>query len=302
MSALRDALTEYVAVRRALGTQLREPAVTLGHFVGFLEREGAKFITTELAVRWALRPERVQPATRARLLSMVRKFAAWLSAFAPRTEVPPRGLIEARHRRQKPHIFTTREVEQLMAEAARLPSPTGLRALTHVTLIGLLAATGLRPGEAISLDVPDVDLQNGDVLEAIEFIHERAVGAVGLGGGHDDGRFTQLGDVGERDGVVAKLGNWHVLDGLEQACLVIQQEYAGVALIEHDLARGRGWLPRDARDRGALAGPRLLLLGASWGMTRQSARPTITTAAAPKLNREAHEAIGDPLSVRNCRN
>lgn len=161
MSALREALKEYVAVRRALGTQLRESAVTLGHFVEFLEREGAKSITTELAVRWALRPERVQPATRARLLSMVRKFAAWLSAFDPRTEVPPRGLIEARHRRNKPHIFTDREVEQLMAEAARLPSPTGLRALTHVTLIGLLAATGLRPGEAIALDVPDVDLQNG---------------------------------------------------------------------------------------------------------------------------------------------
>lgn len=161
MSALRDALTKYVALRRALGTQLREPAVTLGHFVEFLEREGAKFITAELAVRWALQPKEVQPATRARLLSMVRKFAGWLSAFDPRTEVPPRGLIEARHRRNKPHIFTDKEIEQLMAESARLPSPTGLRALSHVTLIGLLAATGLRPGEAIALDVPDVDLQNG---------------------------------------------------------------------------------------------------------------------------------------------
>lgn len=161
MSALRDALTKYVAVRRALGTQLREPAVTLGHFVEFLEREGAKFITTELAVRWALRPERVQPATRARLLSMVRKFAVWLSAFDPRTEVPPRGLIEARHRRNKPYIYTDREIEQLMAEAARLPSPRGLRALTQATLIGLLAATGLRPGEALDLDVSEVDLQNG---------------------------------------------------------------------------------------------------------------------------------------------
>jgi integrase len=48
-----------------------------------------------------------------------------------------------------------------MTEAARLPSPTGLRALTHAMLIGLLAATGLRPGEALALDLPDVDLQNG---------------------------------------------------------------------------------------------------------------------------------------------
>jgi hypothetical protein len=41
MSALRDTLAKYVAIRRALGSQLGEPAVTLGHFVEFLEREGA---------------------------------------------------------------------------------------------------------------------------------------------------------------------------------------------------------------------------------------------------------------------
>lgn len=158
---LRDALQEYVAVRRALGTQLREPAVTLRHFVEFLEREGADSITTELAVRWAVQPERVQPATRARRLSMVRRFAAWLSASDPRTEIPPNGLIAARHRRPKPYIFTDCQVEELMAEAARLPSPAGLRALSHVTLIGLLATTGLRPGEALGLDGPHVDLTTG---------------------------------------------------------------------------------------------------------------------------------------------
>jgi integrase len=48
-----------------------------------------------------------------------------------------------------------------MKEASRLVSPTGLRALTYRTLIGLLAATGLRPGEALALDKSDVDLNNG---------------------------------------------------------------------------------------------------------------------------------------------
>ena len=48
-----------------------------------------------------------------------------------------------------------------MDEAANLGSPSGLRAITFVALIGLLSATGLRPGEALSLDVGDVDLQNG---------------------------------------------------------------------------------------------------------------------------------------------
>ena len=53
MRTLGEALTAYVAVRRALGTQLRQPAVTLGHFVDFVERQGAAFITTDLALRWA---------------------------------------------------------------------------------------------------------------------------------------------------------------------------------------------------------------------------------------------------------
>ena len=161
MSALQDVLRKYVTVRRALGTQFREPAVTLGHFVALLECEGAQFITTKLALRWATEPEGVQRATWARRLSQVRGFAAWLRGFDPRTEVPPRGLIDARHRRTKPHIFTQQEIEQLMGEAYRLPSPTGLRALTYGTLIGLLAATGLRPGEAPALEVHDVDLTNG---------------------------------------------------------------------------------------------------------------------------------------------
>ena len=161
MSTLHEALTQYVALRRALGTQLQEPARTLCHFVEFLEREGSEFITTELALRWAMEPKPVQRATWARRLGMVRKFASWLSSVDSRNEVPPRRLLAARRRRSKPHIFTEREIVRLMDEAARLTSPTGLRALTYVTLIGLLSATGLRPGEALALDRADVDLQNG---------------------------------------------------------------------------------------------------------------------------------------------
>ena len=161
MSTMHDALTQYVALRRALGTQLQEPARTLIHFVEFLGREGAEFITSELALRWAMEPKLVQRATWARRLGMVRRFASWLSTIDPRTEVPPRRLLAVRRRRNKPHIFTEQEIVRLMDEAAQLTSPTGLRAMTYVTLIGLLSATGLRPGEALALDTGDVDLQSG---------------------------------------------------------------------------------------------------------------------------------------------
>lgn len=159
--SLRDALPEYLAIRRSFGTKLREPAMALGHFVSFLESQGVEFITTDLALRWAKKPARAQRATWARRLTAVRGFATWLSTIDGRTQVPPRGLLDVRHRRPKPHIFTSVEIERLMAQAARLHSRTGLRALTYTTLIGLLAATGLRPGEALALDAADVDLQSG---------------------------------------------------------------------------------------------------------------------------------------------
>lgn len=161
MSSLHNALAQYLAFRRKLGTQLYEPGITLGCFVDFLEDEGHEWITTECSVRWATLPKGVQTATWARRLGHVRGFARWLSASDPRNEVPDRGILNARHRRQPPYIFSDLEITQLMATAARLRSKAGLRGLTYVTLIGLLASTGLRPGEAMDLDISDVDLVKG---------------------------------------------------------------------------------------------------------------------------------------------
>ena len=108
-----------------------------------------------------MEPQGVQRATWARRLGMVRRFATWFSTIDARTQVPPHRLLAPRRRRNKPHIFTEQEIARLMAEATRLASPTGLRALTYTTLIGLLTATGLRPGEALALDRSDVDLETG---------------------------------------------------------------------------------------------------------------------------------------------
>lgn len=159
MSALRTALAQYLATRRALGIQLLEPGQALGQFLDFLDSAGAEFITTSLALRWACQPPGAQAATWARRLCAVRRFAAWLCAFDPRNEVPAKGLIRGRHRRKAPYIFSDQQVSLLMEAAAQLAPPP--RALTTATIIGLLAATGLRPGEALMLRVTDVDLSSG---------------------------------------------------------------------------------------------------------------------------------------------
>ena len=92
---------------------------------------------------------------------MVRLFAQWLHSLDPRHEVPPQALIPGRYRRVRPYIYSDDEIRRVVEAAAELPSINGLRALTCSALFGLIAVTGLRVSEALSLDVTDVDLESG---------------------------------------------------------------------------------------------------------------------------------------------
>jgi integrase len=161
MSELQAALEEYLAVRRALGYRLRLSSAALRRFVSFLEEQGASFITTELALRWAKQPPNAQPATWGSRLGMVRRFAEYRGTTDPRTEIPPEGLLPSRYRRKPPYIYNDHEITRLIKAAEQLPSVRGLRALTYSTFFGLLAVTGMRMSEPIALDRHDVDLTEG---------------------------------------------------------------------------------------------------------------------------------------------
>lgn len=161
MSSLRNALGEYLALRRSLGFELRLAGRLLERFVDFADKQDAEFITCELAVRWATLPPDVQPAQWANRLGMVRRFARHHLATEPRTEVPPTDLLPYHYRRQPPYIYSDAEVQSLLRAAAALPSPLGLRGATYMTLLGLYASTGLRTNEALRLDHDDVDLVQG---------------------------------------------------------------------------------------------------------------------------------------------
>ena len=161
MTTLEQALDEYLAMRRALGFELREVAGCLRNFIAFVKTQGATRITTELALRWATQPAKAQPATWSWRLGMVRRFAVWHSTGEPRTEVPPAGLLPHRYLRRTPYIYSDEEIQCILRRAAQLPSSGGLRAQTYTTLFGLLATTGMRVNEALHLDRPDVDLAQG---------------------------------------------------------------------------------------------------------------------------------------------
>jgi integrase/recombinase XerD len=158
MTALRDAVADYLTIRRALGYKLREHERALASFVSFLEDAGASTITTELALRWACDTGGTEGWKAARL-SMVRGFAVYLRTIDPATEIPPTGLLLHRKRYAIPYLYSEEEIGRLLAEAAALRPER--RAMLHDTVIGLLAVTGMRISEALGLDCDDVDLESG---------------------------------------------------------------------------------------------------------------------------------------------
>ena len=149
----------YVALRRALGFGMRAEERLLRDFVQFVENHGVDDpIRAQLVVDWACDAKVQRSAGReASRLSVVRGFLYHLRAIAPETEVPGRGLI-ACVRRTKPYLFSDEEITKLMDAASSLGPKKSLRPHTFRTLIGLLASTGLRVGEAIRLKQAETHL------------------------------------------------------------------------------------------------------------------------------------------------
>jgi integrase len=158
MSPLRQPLADYLAVRRALGYKLARPEKLLGQFITYLEEAGAATVTTRHALAWAILPGG-DASWHALRLSAVRGFATYLRTLDPATEIPPADLIPWRPRRATPYLYSDADITALIAATAFLRFP--LRAATYQTLIGLLAVTGVRVGEAIRLDRTDADLTDG---------------------------------------------------------------------------------------------------------------------------------------------
>lgn len=160
MNALLKELDRYLSIRRSLGYDLRTGERILRRFIAFAQQQGVDYITTDLFLRW-LETSGASRQTRAGQLGVVRPFAAWLHGIDPRHEVLPKALIPCRRRRPLPYIYSEEEIRRIVEAAAELPSLNGIRALTCAALFGLIAVTGLRVSEALSLDADDIDMETG---------------------------------------------------------------------------------------------------------------------------------------------
>lgn len=163
---LTDHLDQYLRVRRRLGYDLRTSERILRRFTNFADSEGAAHIDAALFLRWHATLADAQTTTRLARLSAVRTFARWLHGADPNHKIPPRDLLPGSAQRPHPHIYTEREVSEIVDAARKLPSIYGLRGLTFSTLFGLIAVTGMRVSEALALDLGDFDC-------VVELLHVR---------------------------------------------------------------------------------------------------------------------------------
>ena len=162
MNTLRQAVDEYLSMRRSLGFKLREAGKALLDFVAFMEQQHAPCITKAMALAWAQQPTSAQPAHWAQRLSFVRGFARYRIATDPRTQIPSPGLLPFQPKRARPYLYSDDEIQSLLRAALEMPHRYQSGALlpwVYYCLFGLLSVTGLRLGEACNLELQDVDLE-----------------------------------------------------------------------------------------------------------------------------------------------
>lgn len=164
MNTLRQAVQDYLDLRRSLGFKLNKAGNALPDFVAFMEQHRAPYVTQALALAWAQQPSGVQPAQWAQRLTYVRQFARHRSATDLHTEIPAPGLLPFQPKRARPYLYSTREIRALLQAALDMPYRNEREELlpsTYYCLFGLLSVSGMRLGEARNLELQDVDLTAG---------------------------------------------------------------------------------------------------------------------------------------------
>jgi integrase/recombinase XerD len=161
MKTVRQAVGEYLALRRNLGFKLKDHERCLREFISFLKKERSTRVSTRLALQFATQHQHHQPAQWAARLRVVRGFARYRSGEDPTTEIPPSGLLPYRPRRARPYLYTTKEIRKLLEAAQNLHATSILKPWTYYCLFGLLATTGMRISEALNLHAKDIDWSEG---------------------------------------------------------------------------------------------------------------------------------------------
>lgn len=169
---LRQAVNDYLRVRRAAGFKLKSAERYLRYFTRFAETRDERYVSAATAIDWAAQAS--TEAERQRRYQCAVRFARFVHVEEPRHELPPEHVFCGYRPRTSPYIFSDDELYRLLRAAAQLEPRASLRPHTYQTLFALLAVTGLRPAEAYALRRQDLT-QDGLVIRKTKFGKSRLV-------------------------------------------------------------------------------------------------------------------------------
>ena len=303
-STLGQEMVEYLTVRRALGFKLTNVELLLRQFVRYLDQQGEQRITINTAIAWAVLPGGSDSLHYGRLAA-VRGFATYLRVVDPTVEIPGVELLRNGPSRRRPFLYTEEEILALIDACATFR--TAHRAATYRTLIGLLASTGIRVGEAIGLDRDDFDPSLGVIVVRgkLDKLRELPLSLTTTAAlrKYLARRDRPPSPRGERALFVSMAGTRVAIDGVEQTFSLLRDR-AGVRSrggrrptvhgLRHTFAI-RTML--DAYQHGADAGARLGILSTYLGHVEPAntywylhAAPELMSAAADRLERYEEQA------------
>lgn len=146
----------YITLQRTLGYKYDDQSRSLKLFAAYAMAHADEFVRVERVLAWSA-AQTPSAHRRWKLVAQVRRFALAMHAENPRHEVPPRDCVgHVKIVRRSPYIYTADDIDRIMHSAAQMPVKGFIAPATLTTLLGLLASTGLRISEALSLECSDV--------------------------------------------------------------------------------------------------------------------------------------------------
>jgi site-specific recombinase XerD len=157
-SCLAAPMEKFVDLRRLSGTDYHSQARLLGYVDRFLVRHDfcLPYLTREITDRYRQSLTGLAPRSQGNRMSVLRQFCEYLATGNPQSYVPQPLKIIPSHGAHRPYIYHSSQLRALMAAASGLAPPGSLRPHTYRTLLGLLYSTGIRIGEAMALNLQDV--------------------------------------------------------------------------------------------------------------------------------------------------
>ncbi len=153
----------FVALKHASGARYISQRSLLIAFDRYLEANAAKPpLLRETVNQYLTSLDRLTPRSRENVVSVLWPSLSYAVRHGGDVEsLPARPLkTPLPWRQRQPRLVTITETRSLLTGAREYPPHSILRPATTATLIGLLYTTGIRIGEALALDVGDLDTKD----------------------------------------------------------------------------------------------------------------------------------------------